>query len=142
MKGRFLSIRMKLLGWLQRQCAHPPEAVSYDIAEGQLAEAVSWCRVCGAVRFSPGHAMHEPLAGRGGFQHVPRANWWIDEAKRAAVRDACEICDGSRGGVPGNENIVESCGEKITMCDYCSADEMRRPGFWKEGLSESEEGSR
>ena len=32
--------------------------------------------------------------------------------------DKCEKCRGLRGGVPGNENIIEG----ITLCDYCSAD--------------------
>ncbi len=32
--------------------------------------------------------------------------------------DNCEICKGAKGGVLGNENIVEG---KV-MCDYCSAD--------------------
>lgn len=121
MRGRFLTLRMKLLGWLQRQCEHPPELVTYDLTEGG-AETVSWCRVCGAVKL-----------GWSKFEHEPRADWWIAEAKWAAAHDHCEICDGTRGGVPGNENIIESCGEKVVMCDYCSADEMRLPGFWKEG---------
>lgn len=125
MKGPFLSLRMKLLGWLQRQCNHPSDVVSFDIAEGSLAETVSWCRVCGAVKLSGSH-----------FQNEPRADWWINEVKARLKRDACEICSGTRGGVPGNENIVQSCGESVVMCDYCSADEMRLPGFWKEGPSQ------
>jgi hypothetical protein len=32
------------------------------------------------------------------------------------VRDNCQVCEGFRGGVRGNENIVEG----ITLCDYCS----------------------
>lgn len=39
----------------------------------------------------------------------------------APTRDACQRCKGARGGVPGNENIVN--GEVV--CDYCHA-EMRR----------------
>lgn len=31
-------------------------------------------------------------------------------------RDACEECRGAKGGVPGNENIVNG----RTLCDYCS----------------------
>lgn len=48
----------------------------------------------------------------------------------------CEICDNKRGGVPGNENIVEYEGDRIVMCDYCSADHMRWPGFWLQGVDE------
>ena len=33
-------------------------------------------------------------------------------------KDKCENCHGSRGGVRGNENIVNG---KI-LCDYCSCD--------------------
>lgn len=29
--------------------------------------------------------------------------------------DNCEICEGRRGGMKGNENIVDG----IVMCDYC-----------------------
>jgi hypothetical protein len=41
-----------------------------------------------------------------------------EKAARGArwVLDKCENCHGSRGGVPGNENIVNG---KI-LCDYCS----------------------
>lgn len=38
--------------------------------------------------------------------------------------DNCEICLGSRGGVPGNENIVDG----KTMCDYCSVDYYDKQG--------------
>jgi hypothetical protein len=33
-------------------------------------------------------------------------------------RDACEMCLGAKGGVPGNENIIGG----VVMCDYCHAD--------------------
>ncbi len=35
--------------------------------------------------------------------------------------DACQVCGGTSGGVPGNENIEDG---KV-MCDYCSAKRMR-----------------
>jgi hypothetical protein len=35
-------------------------------------------------------------------------------------RDACEVCKGRRGGVPGNENIVNG----RVMCDYCTSDAL------------------
>jgi hypothetical protein len=36
--------------------------------------------------------------------------------------DACEVCGGLNGGVPGNENIEGT----TIMCDYCSAKERKR----------------
>lgn len=36
-------------------------------------------------------------------------------------KDNCEICRGKRGGVKGNENIIDG---KI-MCDYCHADTLK-----------------
>ncbi|AXQ68451.1 hypothetical protein HOT99_gp166 [Caulobacter phage CcrBL10] len=35
-------------------------------------------------------------------------------------RDGCEVCNGARGGVPGNENVVDG---KV-VCDYCHVDIM------------------
>jgi hypothetical protein len=37
------------------------------------------------------------------------------------VRDKCQICCGKRGGVRGNENIVEG----FIMCDYCHVDYLK-----------------
>ena len=37
-------------------------------------------------------------------------------------KDACERCHGARGGIPGNENIVDG----VTLCDYCHADDLMR----------------
>ena len=34
--------------------------------------------------------------------------------------DGCEICEGSRGGIKGNENVVDG----VVMCDYCHADQI------------------
>jgi hypothetical protein len=47
--------------------------------------------------------------------------------------DACEVCFGERGGVPGNENIVPVPGtsKKTVMCDYCHADYMSYYMWWK-----------
>lgn len=36
--------------------------------------------------------------------------------KDAKDRDACELCSGFRGGVPGNENVIDG----VTVCDYCA----------------------
>ena len=39
-----------------------------------------------------------------------------------AVRDNCSSCNGEKGGVPGNENIINGC----QVCDYCHA-ETKKP---------------
>jgi hypothetical protein len=31
------------------------------------------------------------------------------------MNDACQICLGTRGGVPGNENVIDD----VVVCDYC-----------------------
>lgn len=36
--------------------------------------------------------------------------------------DDCEICHGKKGGVRGNENIVDG----IVMCDYCSIEHDKK----------------
>lgn len=57
--------------------------------------------------------------------------WWLLPVSiYRKLPDHCEVCHGERGGVRGNENVVESCGERVIMCDYCSAHEMLAPGFW------------
>lgn len=35
-------------------------------------------------------------------------------------RDKCEVCKGERGGIRGNENVVNN----QIMCDYCHSDYM------------------
>jgi hypothetical protein len=39
----------------------------------------------------------------------------IDIAEQA-LRDDCKVCGGRKGGVRGNENIVNN----VVMCDYCT----------------------
>lgn len=50
------------------------------------------------------------------------ATWSSGLKKQASrffvSRDACEICQGRRGGVKGNENRVHG----RVMCDYCHAE--------------------
>ena len=36
--------------------------------------------------------------------------------------DKCEVCHGTKGGLPGNENHVNG----LIMCDYCHAEDMYR----------------
>lgn len=45
------------------------------------------------------------------------------EALLAAPKDGCEICHGAKGGVPGNENVIDG---KL-VCDYCHAAPQQEP---------------
>jgi hypothetical protein len=45
------------------------------------------------------------------------------ESVAAPQRDNCELCHGTRGGVPGNENRVDG---KV-ICDYCHAAPVAHP---------------
>lgn len=45
----------------------------------------------------------------------------IYEFFNSFLKDKCQVCFGKKGGVRGNENIVNVNGKKIIMCDYCSA---------------------
>jgi hypothetical protein len=38
------------------------------------------------------------------------------------TKDKCKICQGNRGGVPGNENVLVTEGIHCILCDYCHAD--------------------
>jgi len=38
----------------------------------------------------------------------------------------CEVCGGTRGGVPGNENVIDGI---LTVCDYCHADMIQEEEF-------------
>lgn len=41
--------------------------------------------------------------------------------RKAKKKDDCHFCQGRRGGVPGNENIVY----EMKVCDFCHADIIR-----------------
>lgn len=50
-----------------------------------------------------------------------------DEEKLEIIReihevDACEVCLGAKGGVPGNENLVTTLIDQKILCDYCHVD--------------------
>jgi ribA/ribD-fused uncharacterized protein len=36
------------------------------------------------------------------------------------MRDNCQVCLGTRGGVRGNENVIDG----VITCDYCHADQL------------------
>ena len=42
----------------------------------------------------------------------------LTKTKMIKEHDNCYICHGSRGGVKGNENIIDN----IVLCDYCMVD--------------------
>ena len=70
---------------------------------------------------------------------IDRILWFLlPEWLYRKLRDRCEICGGTMGGVRGNENVVQSCGESVVMCDYCTVWERATPGFWKEPRSPSD----
>jgi hypothetical protein len=52
---------------------------------------------------------------------------WDEEERREEreskkpTRDKCQVCNGEKGGVPGNENIVDG----VIMCDYCDAERSK-----------------
>jgi len=60
-------------------------------------------------------------------ESIPRQVIRVDDGRPATyddlmrgwrhVKDACQVCHGAHGGVPGNENIVNG----VVMCDYCHA---------------------
>lgn len=52
---------------------------------------------------------------------------WLEPGEVAlvptySVRDNCVECKGSKGGVPGNENVVNG----RVVCDYCSSSGSRK----------------
>ena len=54
-----------------------------------------------------------------------RSGWRKSKTWRLIVTeelDKCEICHGARGGVPGNENVIEGGSGPVIMCDYCHAE--------------------
>lgn len=87
--------------------------------------------LCNALRHAL--AVNEELRRRlkSPNQHLDRVDHLEDEALKTLrlyrpdqpLRDKCEVCNGWRGGVPGNENIVK-LGRKARkiMCDDCSAE--------------------
>jgi hypothetical protein len=55
----------------------------------------------------------------------------VESHIRLRSYDACEVCHGMKGGVPGNENDVEG----VVCCDYCYSDgSVARYIDWKAGL--------
>lgn len=44
------------------------------------------------------------------------------EIAELRAKDGCQVCGGSRGGVKGNENVVDG----VVTCDYCHAELRQR----------------
>jgi predicted CXXCH cytochrome family protein len=60
-----------------------------------------------------------------GFPWGPEGKicFWMDTdcPLHGAVRpDECSRCHGNRGGIRGNENIVDG----VILCDYCHSDDL------------------
>lgn len=49
-------------------------------------------------------------------------NWTytLEEVFAKYRPDNCEVCKGEKGGIRGNENIING----VVMCDYCHAEDM------------------
>jgi cytochrome c5 len=56
------------------------------------------------------------------YQQYWRGRAQAAEDVRKLKHDACQVCHGTKGGEPGNENIVDG----MVMCDYCHAEKVRR----------------
>jgi hypothetical protein len=52
----------------------------------------------------------------------------LPESFYRKLPDDCEMCGGQRGGVRGNENVLERGGVRVVMCDYCSVGEQPYSG--------------
>jgi hypothetical protein len=67
------TIYLRLLGWMQRKCTHPPESVAADITEGYSPNmAVQHCNICGAARIT-----HYDGRMKSAWR-VPRPEWEIE----------------------------------------------------------------
>lgn len=75
---------------------------------------------CRCACYDAGHAAG--LEKHGPKCDVARRRGRSEEALAAeqmrAMRDGCEICHGSQGGVQGNENRLD---DGTIVCDYCHA---------------------
>jgi len=45
---------------------------------------------------------------------------WLSLWAWGQIPDECEKCHGKRGGVRGNENVIDG----HVVCDYCSAESI------------------
>jgi hypothetical protein len=50
---------------------------------------------------------------------VRQINDLIAELGGDPMKDNCELCEGEKGGIPGNENIGWVDGKRTVVCDYC-----------------------
>jgi hypothetical protein len=54
---------------------------------------------------------------RGGLVHIDT----IKQRLHLMRKDNCEVCKGEKGGVRGNENVIDG----VVTCDYCHAEQLR-----------------
>jgi hypothetical protein len=102
--GIYVGGRITLLQTAIRNAQHRSDILDY--AEHEITQA-----------FADIESRHSP-----DFDCVviPAHDWrWLKRRVLHPTQDDCSRCEGKRGGVPGNENIVKG---KV-LCDYCSADE-------------------
>jgi uncharacterized small protein (DUF1192 family) len=64
---------------------------------------------------------NQQTAWTNGYTCAAREIAAIAKAAREPL-DNCSLCHGARGGVRGNENIVDG----VVMCDYCHAEKIQR----------------
>lgn len=91
---------------------------AYDYLENASISVVGHS---GSYEMKPERLYKEP--GRKG--QVPA---YTDAELKEALKDNCQVCEGSRGGTLGNENVVNG----VVMCDYCHADDMMARGVMAE----------
>ena len=60
-----------------------------------------------------------------GNPHLQQAiyAYWVKIGTDKKDLDRCQSCQGAKGGVRGNENIVDG----VVLCDYCSVERQSRP---------------
>jgi hypothetical protein len=73
-------------------------------------------------------------------ERIRRVKAEVALAARGAfeVRDGCKLCLGSKGGVPGNENVIGG----VVVCDYCSSTliDMKKVGWFGHSIPLNGEG--
>lgn len=92
--------------WLEQKLAGHEEHVS-------VLEHALWQRAGAAAEGNP-------------RQQQVIYNFWYANGVLHKYLDRCQSCRGMRGGVRGNENVVDG----VILCDYCSVERQKgRPAL-------------